>query len=110
MIFSVDVERCAGCGLCVESCPRGAIHLIEGAARINPALCIGCGICARSCPQGAIEATVPVGWRAYSPLKIVPSEVRPQLRNLRAKIEFLEEELDWLMERFRRLEQAKSRR
>jgi len=32
------------------------------------------------------------------------------LRDLRAEIQALEEELDWLMERFRRLEEARSSR
>jgi ferredoxin len=44
---------CAGCGLCVDLCPVGAISLVEGTARIG-ADCKGCGRCAALCPNGAI--------------------------------------------------------
>ena len=109
-MFLVNTQKCAGCGLCAEACPRGAIHVIRGKAQIEPALCVGCGICAQVCPQKAIQATVPVGWRAYSPPKAAPSGLGQQLRDLRAQTEALEQGLDRLMECFRRLEEARSRR
>lgn len=110
MMFSVDIERCAGCGLCAEACPREAIHVIGGKARIEPALCVGCGVCVQVCPQGAIRSIVPVSRKAYPPLKAAPSGLGQQLRDLRAQTEVLEEELDQLMERFHRLEEVRSRR
>jgi len=105
-MFSVNIQKCRGCGLCVEACPRGAIRVIEGKAQIGPALCAGCGLCAQVCPQGAIQATVPTGWGAYSPSRPAPSGVRQQLRDLRARTEALQREMDQLMERFRKLEKA----
>jgi heterodisulfide reductase subunit A len=45
---------CAGCGLCVEACPYGAIELKEGVASVNTYLCKGCGTCAATCRDKAI--------------------------------------------------------
>ena len=108
-MFLVNTQKCAGCGICAEACPHGAIHVIGGRAQIEPALCVGCGVCAHVCPQGAIQSAVPVGWRIYSPSQAAPSGLGQQLRDLRARTEALEEELHRLMERFRRLEGVRSR-
>ena len=53
----VDVEMCAGCGMCVEVCPYGAADLdaLWNVSRINPVLCKGCGACAATCPSKAIR-------------------------------------------------------
>ncbi|HHW14018.1 MAG TPA: 4Fe-4S binding protein [Firmicutes bacterium] len=56
-------ERCKGCGLCVEACPKGILRLSErfNAGGFNPAeivdeeACIACGFCARMCPDAVIE-------------------------------------------------------
>lgn len=49
----LDVEKCAGCGKCVEACPEGAIEIVEGRSRTNRALCTGQGKCAEVCPNEA---------------------------------------------------------
>ena len=53
----VDVEECAGCGMCVEVCPFGAPALdpFWSVSRINAVLCKGCGACAVTCPSKAIR-------------------------------------------------------
>ncbi len=56
-------ERCKGCGLCVEFCPKKIIVLGEHfnslgfhpATVTNMERCTGCGICAWMCPDVVIE-------------------------------------------------------
>ena len=51
-----DVELCAGCARCVESCPEQALDLPEGAPcpTVDPELCIGCGECEAVCVRRAV--------------------------------------------------------
>jgi NADH-quinone oxidoreductase subunit F len=50
--FSIDQERCQGCGLCLESCPAGAISGGKREAHaISPEACIKCGACLAACPE-----------------------------------------------------------
>jgi len=51
----VIAKECIGCGLCVKSCPAGAIKMIKGKAVIDPDKCISCGECIKNCPVNAIE-------------------------------------------------------
>jgi len=67
LISEVKLEKCIGCGKCMEICPYNAVELIDfrkefeevtiivQKAYINPALCKGCGTCAASCPVRAIS-------------------------------------------------------
>ncbi len=49
-------EKCAQCGTCIRSCPRGALAFDEsGFIAVDRMKCDGCGICAGECPQGALE-------------------------------------------------------
>jgi len=51
---SIDEEECRGCELCLDlGCP--AIEGGEGHPHINAALCAGCGLCQQVCPAGAIR-------------------------------------------------------
>ncbi len=67
----MNEEMCSGCGLCVETCPYGAIELEERTvtanerealfdtvvkvAVVSSGLCKGCGSCGGVCPSGAID-------------------------------------------------------
>lgn len=71
IVSFVNEEMCSGCGLCVETCPYGAIELEERTvtanerealfdtvvkvAVVSSGLCKGCGSCGGVCPSGAID-------------------------------------------------------
>jgi len=55
-IIKIDEEKCNGCGLCIPSCPEGALQIIDEKARlISDLMCDGLGACIGECPEGAIE-------------------------------------------------------
>lgn len=54
---TIDVEKCGGCGTCVDFCQHG-VYVIDGerAKVANPTGCIvGCNGCQSKCPEGAIS-------------------------------------------------------
>ena len=57
-------ERCKGCGLGVDACPKGIVAISKDrmnskgyrpAELTDPSQCIGCAFCARMCPDVCIE-------------------------------------------------------
>lgn len=62
--LTFETNRCKGCGLCVQACPKGLIAIAKD--KINqkghhPAeitdqeKCVGCAFCAIMCPDCVIE-------------------------------------------------------
>lgn len=58
----VLVERCKGCGWCVEFCPRDVLEISDeiNSKGYHPPMtirsegCVSCGLCALLCPEFAI--------------------------------------------------------
>jgi ferredoxin len=59
----VDVEKCNGCGKCVNVCPVEAMTLVSAndphhpkkrMAKLDEDICLGCGVCVRTCSTGGI--------------------------------------------------------
>lgn len=53
---------CMGYGACVKACKFGALHLVEGIAKVDESKCTGCQACTKVCPQHLI-VMVPKGQR-----------------------------------------------
>jgi len=60
--ITIDTERCKGCGLCVEVCPKKSIVISKHSnksgyfpAEATNIGCIGCALCAIICPDAVIE-------------------------------------------------------
>jgi len=51
----VDMELCAGCGICVDVCPANAIEIQDDKARVDVEACVECGLCVGECPAVAIQ-------------------------------------------------------
>ena len=49
-------EKCTGCKICAELCPKNTIYLKDKKAFINYECCNNCGVCVKVCPQEAIKS------------------------------------------------------
>ena len=55
-VIRIDEEKCDGCGLCLPSCPEGALQIVDGKAKlVKESFCDGLGACLGECPQGALS-------------------------------------------------------
>jgi len=72
----LDLEKCTGCGICVERCPVDAVSIIDGkAVLVKPEACPYCTKCEDACPSGAIRCPFEI-------VLLVPTKTRkPPARN-----------------------------
>jgi len=60
------IERCKGCGFCIEFCPKGVLTASDGfnlkgyhpPLVAKPERCVNCGLCQLICPEFAIWSTL----------------------------------------------------
>ncbi len=59
------VEKCIGCGMCVDVCPHAVFELSgKKAVVLRRPSCMECGACKTNCPVNAIEVRSGVGCAA----------------------------------------------
>ncbi len=62
-VITIDIEKCEGCGDCVDGCPNELFGIAEENGKKyamvagDPEECIGCLSCEAGCDEGAITVT-----------------------------------------------------
>jgi uncharacterized Fe-S center protein len=51
----IRADKCKACGQCIDWCPKEAITIYDGAARIDAEACYGCGECIATCRHQSIR-------------------------------------------------------
>ena len=63
-----EINTCVGCMACIDSCPTGAIKIVDALSSYNAVIdgekCVNCNACHNVCQNNnEIKFTEPVGWR-----------------------------------------------
>jgi len=66
----LKLDRCIGCGVCVNYCPNKALELVdcEGSKfpKFDAGRCCFCGLCIEHCPRSALAMTTDYNMGAYT--------------------------------------------
>lgn len=63
--IAVNQDKCTGCGMCIQVCPRNVLAIKEKKALvIDRDACLECGACAKNCAFNAITGDFGVGCAA----------------------------------------------
>ena len=46
---------CIGLGNCADACQFGAMHIVDGVAKVDREQCVGCGACVDACPKNIVR-------------------------------------------------------
>ena len=58
----LDQEKCIGCSLCTQVCPRAVFEMEQNKAFVvDLDACMECGACVNNCPSHAISVSPGVG-------------------------------------------------
>lgn len=61
-MIQINTDKCIGCSVCKNICPRSVIVMQENKAVITDQVtCLECGACSLNCPADAIELTKGTG-------------------------------------------------
>lgn len=60
--LKMNIDKCTGCGKCIEVCPHLVFKIFDGKAQIiDKDRCMECGACAKNCPFDVLEVKPGVG-------------------------------------------------
>jgi adenylylsulfate reductase subunit B len=85
----VYMEKCDGCGKCVDICPSDIMHIdpvVRRAFNLEPGFCWECYSCVKECPQHAIDVR---GYADFAPLGHSVRVLRePEMKRISWKISY----------------------
>ncbi len=55
MAVKVDLEKCIGCGACIDTCPVSALEMDGDKVKVDADTCVDCGACVDGCPVEALS-------------------------------------------------------
>ena len=102
-IITVD-EKCDGCGMCIDECPRDVLEAGQGKVRVNRArqeFCSLCRLCERACLAGGIgtEAAIHIGADETKYIFVVESDGSMPVREIIERaLEYIQKTSDDLVD------------